>query len=105
MKKSLYLGLIVVSGLVFSACIGNQPAQNNFANQSGGSVPQAEEKAGETTKTGQITEAGGSYFLQEAGQPPRQIESYAVDLSAYVGQTVTVTGQYSGDTLFVGSIQ
>ena len=27
------------------------------------------------------------------------------NLSEYVGQTTTVTGQYSGDTLFVGSVE
>jgi len=63
------------------------------------------EKRGDTTKTGNITASGGRFFLTEAGSSPKEIESYALDLADYVGQTVTVTGQYSGDTLFVGSIQ
>ena len=67
--------------------------------------PGATEKSGTTTKVGKITETAGKFYLQEAGQTPKEIESYVVELSEYVGQTVTVSGQYSGDTLFVGSIK
>lgn len=63
------------------------------------------QKVGTTTKTGVISSNGGVFYLQEAGQTPKEIESYTVELSEYVGQNVTVSGQYSGDTLFVGSIE
>ena len=62
------------------------------------------EKQGDTSKTGLISQASGRYFLTEVGASPMEIDSYAVDLLDYLGQTITVTGQYSGDTLFVGSI-
>ena len=73
--------------------------------ESGAKVPVAADKAGITTKTGEISSTGGRYYLQESGQSPKEIDSYVVELETYVGQTVTVSGQYSGDTLFVGSIE
>jgi uncharacterized protein YxeA len=68
-------------------------------------TPVVKEKVGTTTKTGVLSESAGRFYLQEAGQTPKEIDSYTVELDAYVGQNVTVSGQYSGDTLFVGSIQ
>lgn len=68
-------------------------------------APAATEKSGTTTKTGKISQMGEKFFLQEAGDTPKEVESYAVDLSKYVGKTITVSGQYSGDTLFVGSVK
>ena len=98
MKKFILVSLVGVAGLIFAVCIQQtapvQPTQQK-----------AVEKVGDTTKKGIISASGGRYYLAESGQTPKEIDSYAVDLSAYVGKTVTVTGQYSGDTLFVGSIE
>lgn len=102
MKKIIYLSLIIASAGLFSACTASQPSTTNTNNTNG--VPAADQKSGDTTKTGTITTAAGKYFLTEAGQTPKEVESYQVNLSEYVGQTVTVTGQYSGDTLFIGSV-
>ena len=63
------------------------------------------QKTGTTTKTGIISSSGGVFYLQESGQTPKEIDSYAINLADYLGQSVTVSGQYSGDTLFVGSIE
>ena len=68
------------------------------------SNPSATEKSGTTTKVGKITASAGKFYLQEAGQTPKEIDSYVVDLGEYADKTVTVSGQYSGDTLFVGSV-
>ena len=67
--------------------------------------PTTNQKVGTTTKTGTITTSNGVFYLQEAGQTPKEIDSYTVELGDYVGETVTVSGQYSGDTLFVGSVE
>jgi hypothetical protein len=99
MKKLLLLSFVAVSGFAFAGC-GQQQTQQPAAQRGS-----ATEKVGDTTKTGVISFSDGRYFLAEAGQTPKEIDSYAVELSEYVGKTVTVTGQYSGDTLFVGSIQ
>ena len=101
MKKFL---IILSAGLIFSACIKTTPATNTNT-QGSNQVPAAEQKQGDTSKTGTISQSGAIFFINVIGQEPEIIESYAVELADYVGQTVTVTGQYSGDTLFVGSIE
>lgn len=70
-----------------------------------GEAPVAGGKVGTTSKMGTISSDGSRFYLTEAGAAPQEIDSMMVDLSAYVGQTVTVSGQYSGDTLFVGSVE
>jgi len=106
MKNSLnalkIVSLIFVFGFIFSACSASEPAST--PNNSGAAIP-ADQKSGDTTKTGTISEISGKYYLQQPGGIPEQIESLSVDLGMYVGQTVTVTGQFSGDTLFVGSVE
>lgn len=42
-------------------------------------------------------------MLKEDGQNVF-VDSYSLDLADYVGQKVTVVGQYSGDELFVTKI-
>ncbi len=103
MKKMSYFLILLVSGFIFTGCLSSSaPTEQTTIDNN---VPAADQKSGNTTKTGTISSAGGKYFLSEPGQPPREIESYSISLSEYVGKTVTVTGQYSGDTLFVGKIQ
>lgn len=84
---------------------GNTPRGEVAAPAVKTDAPSAADKAGTTTRTGLLTTAAGKFYLQEAGQSPKEIDSYVVELSDYVGQTVTVSGQYSGDTLFVGSVE
>lgn len=108
MKKLKKISVVVLSTLIFSACSvtnSNLKSQTKPTETGNSQVPAAEQKVGDTTKTGTITQSKGMFFITEIGQEPEMIESYAVDLKKYVGQTVTVTGQYSGDTLFVGSVK
>lgn len=86
-----------------SAGKNNAGASNAGTTKTG--APAATEKSGTTTKTGKISLVGERFYLQEAGSTPKEIDSYVVDLNKYVDQTVTVSGQYSGDTLFVGSVK
>jgi len=102
MKKLLLLSLVMVSAVTFAGCLKQT---NTTAPTTTRSTTTTTEKVGDTTKTGTISVVDGKYFLAEAGQIPKEIDSYAIDLSAYVGKKVTVTGQYSGDTLFVGKIE
>ena len=103
MKKLLMTGLIVAS-LVVAGCshVADQTGDTP-ANTAG--APAADQKSGTTTKTGTISQSGELFFLAAGSAAPEPIESNLLDLSNYVGQTVTVSGQYSGDTLFVGEIQ
>lgn len=108
MRKTFFLQALVIigAGMFLSACIGGSSTSTGTTESGSTTVgaPAANQKSGDTIKTGIITEAGSSFFLTEPGDTPRVIESYSVDLSQYVGQTVTVTGQYSGDTLFIGKV-
>ena len=94
--------MILCAGFIFSACT---QATISPAAQNNSQVPAAEQKVGDTSKTGMISQSGTIFFINVVGQEPEIIDSYAVELADYVGQTVTITGQYSGDTLFVGSIE
>lgn len=98
--KKLFLSGLVCSTIVLAGCT-SQPATP----QTNSSTPTETQKQGNTTKTGQVTQLAGKFYLQQPGQQPLQIDSYTVDLKNYIGKTVTITGEYSGDTLFVGQIQ
>jgi len=107
MKKAILIFLlmiILVGGGVFF-WIQNAKKSAPAANGQKVNNPATTQKSGITTKTGKITNTAGKFYLQEASQTPNEIDSYAVDLGEYVNKTVTVSGQYSGDTLFVGSIE
>lgn len=104
--KIMILGVSLVGvSVLFAGCTQKEKTTTpsvNPAQTETGSV----KKVGDTRKTGLITTAGGKYYLKVSStNTTEEIDSYGVDLSAYVNQTVTVVGQYSGDTLFVGSIE
>jgi len=99
MSKLLILPLLI-SALVLSGC---QRAASPTTSETPASVQT--QKVGETTKSGKVTKIGQKFYLEMAGSKTMEIDSYALNLSAYEGQTLKVTGQYSGDTLFVGKIE
>lgn len=63
-----------------------------------------QEKAVNTTLSGMVTKSGGKFYINSAGAATKEIDSYTVKLDDYVGKKVSVTGQYSGITLFVDTI-
>lgn len=106
MKKSfqpivLTLGLALTTGLILAGCAGTK----TDSTPSNSTTQQIEQKKGDTTLKGTLTKVGEQYTLTSAGQPPKSLDSYKIDLSQYVGKQVKVTGQYSGDTLFVSLIE
>ncbi len=68
-------------------------------------MKKVDEKKGDTTLSGKISASGETYMITATGKAPQGIDSYTVDLKQYVGKTVKVTGQFSGDTLFVSKIE
>jgi hypothetical protein len=101
------LVIIIIGGAIAFFFMGNgsqqaMPAKTVPQTQPGTATTQ---KQGTTSKTGVITQAGGSFFIAAPGATPELIDSYSVDLAQYVGQSVTITGQFSGDTLFVGTVE
>mgnify|MGYP000901814224 FL=1 len=100
MKKLIIILLVLAAFFALGAI-----ALNKFkATVPASTSSTVQQKVGTTTKTGTISVSNNIFYLQEAGQTPKEIDSYTVDLGQYVGQSVTVSGQYSGDTLFVGSV-
>lgn len=73
--------------------------------ESAPAAPTVEKKALNTTLRGTITKAGQKYFLKSPGQATTELDSYTVKLDLFVDKTVSVTGQYSGTTLFVDTVQ
>ena len=99
MKKSLLLLLIITFSVSLSGCLAGSTDQKPVTNSP------VQQKQGDTIKTGKISGSPGQFFIQETGKTPEPIDSYSIDLNTYVGQTVTIVGQYSGDTLFVGEVK
>lgn len=104
MQSYLVAFFFLVVTLVFAGCSRQLPASSTET-QSGVEASPATAKVGQTTKTGQIIQLDGKLYLQEAGKQPLGIDSYNVDLNSSIGKTVTVTGEYSGNTLFVGKLE
>ncbi len=101
MKKFLLLSLLV-SGALLSGCTGKTtPAATDKTDQ----APGVESKQGDTTKSGTLVKQGAKYYIKSPAGVMDEVETYSVDFESYVDKQVTVTGQYSGDTLFVGVIE
>lgn len=100
-KINLIFTLFIVfffSGIL-SACIpSNTPVQESTSTDQ-----ELTEKSGFTTLNGTISQQGNSFLLQTSSGPIT-LQSFELDLAEYVGQSVTVTGKYSGDELFVSEI-
>ena len=104
--KKIILIFVVFVVLVGGVFLWIQNAKKDVQkNPPTSSTSATTQKSGTTTKTGLVSSGGGVFYLEEAGQTPKEIDSYAINLADYLGQSVTVSGQYSGDTLFVGSIE
>lgn len=100
--KKIVIFLVIAALLMMAILLGKVVVSKLKSTQTS---PTTNQKVGTTTKTGVISSNSGVFYLQEAGQTPKEIDSYTVELGDYVGQSVTVSGQYSGDTLFVGAIE
>ena len=106
--KATLLAIVLGTSLVLAGCTATQSttAPAGSVDSAGQDKPNAaEQKVGDTVITGAISQVGEKYFITVPGQTPKEIESYLVQLPDYVGKTVTITGQYSGDTLFVGKVE
>ncbi|MEP7166890.1 MAG: hypothetical protein ABI758_02850 [Candidatus Woesebacteria bacterium] len=58
-----------------------------------------------TTVSGTIAKTAGKFYIASPGSVTRDLDSYTVKLDDYVGKNVTVTGQFSGTTLFVDTVK
>jgi hypothetical protein len=89
---------LLVSSVLFSGCVNG----NNEADSSDSST--FEQKNATITISGKLTKSGNLYLITDTAGVSQDVETYSVDLDTYVDKSVTVSGQYSGDTLFVSEI-
>lgn len=98
LKLLTVLTLSLISTYFLSACLPQINSENPPA-----STNMSEDKSGYTELTGIILQQGTTFILQANGKN-FSVESYSVNLAEYTGQTITVKGKYSGDTLFIEEI-
>lgn len=91
------LSILIIASVMLTGCASS-------LSSTVGSSPTVQQKAVNTTLTGTITKAGGKFYISSVGQATKELDSYTVKLDDYVGKKVSVTGQYSGITLFVDTV-
>ena len=92
MKKIAIFGLLGL-GLVMGGC--------------GQAAPTTETKMTENVveKTGELkTKVGDEYVFQSGGELIN-VTSSKIDLDAYMGKKITISGMYSGSTLYIDEIR
>ena len=98
-KKIISLFLILVfSSLFFSACSHGKSAFDSTTSD------QLEQKNDSFSLTGVMSKNGDVFFLTDSTGAIHDIESYSVDFESYLGNEVTVSGEYSGNTFFVTQV-
>lgn len=100
MNKKLFtfFMIVVVSSAVFSGCSLLENSTYSMKND------EYEQKNSEVTLTGMLSKNGEIYFITDSAGTLHDVETYSVSFDEYVGKSVTVSGQYSGNTLFVTEI-
>lgn len=99
MSNKTFLSFLLISAVFLTGCTSTSTTSPEE------STSQVQQKQGDTTITGKLSGSENAYFIQESGKTPIMIDSYSLDFGQYVGQVVTIVGQYSGDTLFVSEIR
>lgn len=102
MSKYLTLSLVVLSctAVLLSGCaVGQQ--------ETTGQTPAAnlEDKNTEIEVSGVVSGSGENFFITDGSGKVHSVDSYSIEFANLVGTTVTVSGQYSGDTLFVSELR
>jgi starvation-inducible outer membrane lipoprotein len=101
MKKSIVLTALLTSVFLLAGCQSSSVKESTSE-----PTPTVEaKKEGDTTLTGKVVESGGKFVLQGQDGKQTEIDSYKVELGEFDGKQVTVTGQYSGETLFIANLQ
>lgn len=85
----------------FGLVAGCSQIENSFESENSDVL---EQKNATISITGTLSQTGGLYLITDSAGMTHDIESYSVSFDEYLGETVTVTGQYSGDTLFVTEV-
>lgn len=101
--KAFLIGLVVVVVLGVAGFFGFQ-----YLTKQNAAAPEMTEKVKSVSKTGvvqKLPKPGDDYtHMLKTSDGLVKLNSYTVKLDPYAGQTITVTGQYSGNTLFVDKV-
>lgn len=96
--KFPFILIFVVSLGFLSGCShvksGSEPGVNT----------KLEQKNAVVTITGTLSQNGELFFITDSLGAIHDVETYSVSFDEYTGKAVTVSGQYSGDTLYVTQI-
>lgn len=95
--------LIVCSVFLLSGCQASQTVKDSSGSET--VAPTEAAKVGDTTLSGKLTESNGTFLLQTTDGKQTAIDSYKIELEEFADKNVEVTGQYSGETLFVANIE
>lgn len=90
MKKIFILGTLILSIFCLSGC---------------GSEKTPSEISATVTKNGTLTVKNGDVYLLSTENGIVNITSTKVDLDSYLKKKISVTGMFSGDTLYVDEIE
>jgi PBP1b-binding outer membrane lipoprotein LpoB len=90
MKKYLIIASLVISFLVLGGC-GSQKTNTTVSAM--------------VTKEGTLTIKSGEVYLLSTAEGIVNITSTKTDLDNYLKQKIKVTGMFSGDTLYVDTIE
>lgn len=108
MSKNTLFSLVIIffAATVLVACtpLGSAPTNNSNPTETTTEADsELTEKSGFTTLSGTISDQGAGFILR-TGSETIVVQSLSYDLNEYVGQSVTVTGKYSGDELFISEL-
>ena len=98
--KKFVLPVLLLASVSLAACTHTASP----ASDSSDGAPGIEDKQGDTTKNGTLVKQGEKYYIKAETGEMEEVESYSVDFSEFENQRVSATGQYSGDTLFIGKM-
>lgn len=91
-KRKIWLSVtLFVTSLFLGGCLTAQQADIQTENPN-------------ITLTGTLNKAGSRFSLSIVGKPSIELDSRKINLDQYTGRSISVTGQYSGTTLFVDRV-
>ncbi|MBP7700905.1 hypothetical protein KA111_02465 [Candidatus Woesebacteria bacterium] len=108
MKKNNFFKLLIIFIFIVSGCT-KKPLDSKESDGlellNSGSEMKLEDKNSETSITGKISKSGDLYLISTAQGKTQDLESYSINFDNYVGKTITVVGEFSGNTLFVTEVK
>jgi uncharacterized lipoprotein YajG len=97
--------LVSCSLLLLAGCQTKQSVNTNASQSTSDVIAAPTAKSGDTTMNGKVVQSGTSYSLVDSNGKQTEIDSYKIDLSQYSNKQVSITGQFSGDTLFAAKVE